>query len=107
MHRLTPVVRRLRRDATPAEKLLWRAINREQTGFRFRRQVPLGGYVVDFACQEARLVIELDGATHSTDEELAPTPSVRKGSRQRATPSSGSAMRSYSKISTASSKRYG
>ena len=72
MHRLTPIARRLRREATPAERILWRAINRGQMeGFKFRRQVPLCGYVVDFACHEARLVMELDGATHSTDAELA------------------------------------
>lgn len=71
-HRLTPIARRLRRDATSAEKLLWRALRGKQLeGFRFRRQVPLAGYVADFACHEARLVVEIDGATHSTDAELA------------------------------------
>jgi very-short-patch-repair endonuclease len=40
-------------------------------GFRFRRQVALGGFIADFASFDARLVIEVDGATHSTDEELA------------------------------------
>ena len=70
-HRLTPIAQRLRRDATRAERILWRAINRDQMeGFKFRRQVPLCGYVVDFTCHEARLVLELDGATNSTDEEL-------------------------------------
>jgi very-short-patch-repair endonuclease len=39
-------------------------------GFRFRRQVILGGFVADFACLEARMVIEVDGATHSTDREV-------------------------------------
>jgi very-short-patch-repair endonuclease len=69
-HRLTPIARRLRRDATSAEKLLWRALRGKQLeGFRFRRQVPLAGYVADFACHEARLVVEIDGATHSTDAE--------------------------------------
>ena len=71
-HRLTPVAQRLRREATPAERLLWRAINREQLGgFKFRRQAPIAGYVVDFVCHDAKLIIELDGATHSTDAELA------------------------------------
>jgi very-short-patch-repair endonuclease len=71
-HRLTPIAQRLRREATKAERILWRAINRGQIeGFKFRRQVPLCGYIVDFACHEARLVVELDGATHSTDDELA------------------------------------
>jgi very-short-patch-repair endonuclease len=39
-------------------------------GFRFRRQVILCGFIVDFACYEARLVVEVDGATHTTDAEL-------------------------------------
>lgn len=72
VHRLTPVAQKLRREATRTERILWRAINRGQLdGFKFRRQVPLAGYIVDFACHEARLVIEIDGATHSTDDELA------------------------------------
>ena len=72
MHRLTPVARKLRSNATSAEKLLWRALRGKQLeGFRFRRQVPIAGYVADFACHEARLVVEIDGATHSTDAELA------------------------------------
>jgi very-short-patch-repair endonuclease len=40
-------------------------------GFRFRRQVALLGFVVDFICFEARLVVEVDGATHSTEAEVA------------------------------------
>ena len=70
--RSTGVARRLRNNATSAERVLWRTINRNQiAGFRFRRQVPLCGYVVDFACFEARLIIELDGATHSTAAEIS------------------------------------
>jgi very-short-patch-repair endonuclease len=57
--------RRLRREMTDAESLLWRRI-RDRTLLRrkFRRQHPIGPYVVDFACLEARLVIELDGGQH-------------------------------------------
>ena len=70
-HRLTPIAQKLRRESTRTERILWRAINRGQLdGFKFRRQVPLAGYIVDFACHEARLVIEIDGATHSTEEEI-------------------------------------
>jgi len=70
-HRLTPIARKLRREATKAERILWRVNNRGQLdGFKFRRQAPLAGHVADFACHEARLVVELDGATHSSDEEL-------------------------------------
>jgi very-short-patch-repair endonuclease len=69
--RLTPVARSLRRNATSVERRLWQGLRREQVaGFRFRRQVPLGGFIADFACLEARLVVEVDGATHSTDQEI-------------------------------------
>ena len=71
-HRLTPVARKLRREATPAERALWRKLNdRQIEGFRFRRQAPLCGYIVDFICQDAKLIVEVDGATHSTDAECA------------------------------------
>jgi very-short-patch-repair endonuclease len=71
-NRLTTVARSLRRNATSAERRLWQGLRREQVaGFRFRRQVILGGFVADFACFEARMVIEVDGATHATDEEIA------------------------------------
>ena len=65
------VARRLRKDATAAERRLWQGIRREQIGgFRFRRQVILAGFIADFACHEARLVVEVDGATHSSDAEV-------------------------------------
>ena len=70
--RLAAIARSLRRNATNAERRLWRGLRRKEVaGFRFRRQVPLGGFIADFASFDARLVIEVDGATHSTDEELA------------------------------------
>ena len=70
--RLTPVARALRRNATTAERRLWQGLRREQVaGFRFRRQVVLDDFIVDFASFDARLIVEVDGATHSTDEEIA------------------------------------
>ena len=70
--RLSPIARTLRNEATAAERRLWAGIRREQIeGFKFRRQVVLGDFIADFACLEARLLIEIDGATHSTHEELA------------------------------------
>ncbi len=58
--------RTLRTGQTDAEALLWsRLRNRKLEGFKFRRQVPLEGYVADFACIAARLVIELDGLQHA------------------------------------------
>jgi len=69
---LTPLARSLRSNATSAERRLWQGLRRKQVvGFRFRRQVVLDGFIVDFVCFDARLVIEVDGATHSTDEETA------------------------------------
>lgn len=58
--------RELRRDATDAEKLFWRYLrNRQLAGFKFRRQVPKGNYIVDVLCEELRLVVELDGGQPS------------------------------------------
>jgi very-short-patch-repair endonuclease len=55
----------LRKQVVPAEALLWKALrNRALAGFKFRRQHPVGTYVVDFAYVECTLVVELDGASH-------------------------------------------
>ena len=57
--------RRLRREATPAEKILWPELRgRRFAGFKFRRQHVLGPFIVDFYCARAALVVELDGETH-------------------------------------------
>ncbi|NGM50780.1 DUF559 domain-containing protein [Caulobacter sp. 602-2] len=64
----TAMARRLRRDQTDAERLLWSALRgRRLEGFKFRRQVPIDRYVADFACLDARLVVELDGGQHAED----------------------------------------
>jgi very-short-patch-repair endonuclease len=69
---LTAVARALRRNATSAERRLWQGLRRKQVGgYRFRRQVALGRFVADFACLDARLIIEVDGATHSAEREIA------------------------------------
>ncbi|HEX4160581.1 MAG TPA: endonuclease domain-containing protein [Rhizomicrobium sp.] len=62
--------RALRRKMTGAETLLWSQLRRGKSGMRFRRQHPIGPYIADFACVPARLVIEIDGATHSTEMEV-------------------------------------
>jgi len=62
----------MRSNPTEAEKLLWAKLRRrQQDGFRFRRQQPLGSYIVDFYCSEAKLVVEIDGGQHrpETDAE--------------------------------------
>lgn len=57
--------RRLRKAPTRAEEVLWSLVrDRAVEGLRFRRQVPIGQYVVDFACLSARLVVEADGGIH-------------------------------------------
>jgi very-short-patch-repair endonuclease len=61
---MTGRARRLRRNTTEAERLLWDALCKAQLGWRFRRQHPIPPYVVVFACVEARLVIEADGGQH-------------------------------------------
>lgn len=62
--------RDLRNGMTEAEHVLWERIRRREIhGARFRRQVVLGNYIVDFVCLEARLIIELDGAQHTLQRE--------------------------------------
>jgi len=61
----TRLAQSLRKRVVPAERLLWKALrNRALAGFKFRRQHPIGPYLVDFACVECRLVIEVDGQSH-------------------------------------------
>ena len=61
----TTRARQLRRDATDAERALWNLLrNRQLEGHKFRRQTPIGPYIVDFVCKERRLVIEVDGSQH-------------------------------------------
>ena len=63
--------RRLRNASTSAEEILWRHLRRLEThGSHFRRQVPLGNYIVDFACLAAHLVIEVDGSQHGEGGRL-------------------------------------
>ncbi len=57
--------RELRQRQTETERLLWSKLrSRRFDGYKFRRQVPLGSYVVDFVCFERRLIVELDGGQH-------------------------------------------
>ena len=62
--------RQLRRKETWAEKLMWRWLRgRRFSGYKFRRQHPLGEYTLDFFCEEARLNIELDGSQHGFPDQ--------------------------------------
>ncbi|MEL7672995.1 MAG: DUF559 domain-containing protein [Chloroflexota bacterium] len=68
--RMTDVARQLRQEATPSEDVLWQALrNRQLDGFKFRRQQPIGPFVLDFFCAEARLAVEVDGPIHETQRE--------------------------------------
>ena len=60
--------RQLRDNETRAEKLLWARLRNKQLGVKFRRQHPLHFFIVDFYCHELKLVIELDGGIHFTEE---------------------------------------
>ena len=63
--------RKLRKNMTNAERLLWQHLrNRELGGYKFRRQRPVGPYIVDFVCLEKKLVIEVDGGQHAGQVEL-------------------------------------
>ena len=61
--------RELRQESTEVEKLLWTELrNRKLNGLKFRRQHPLDKFIVDFYCNEKKLVVELDGGVH--DEKI-------------------------------------
>jgi very-short-patch-repair endonuclease len=57
--------RKLRREMTPQERMLWHGLKEAFPSVHFRKQVPLGLYYADFACHAAKLVIEIDGGQHA------------------------------------------
>jgi very-short-patch-repair endonuclease len=64
------VARTLRQQMTPAENLLWQHLRRKQIdSARFRRQHPIGYFVVDFYCAEHRLIVEVDGDVHIAQDD--------------------------------------
>ena len=71
---LTANARRLRRDATDAEALLWsRLRNRQLCGAKFRRQVAIDRFIADFLCFDARLIVEVDGGQHGAEADATRT----------------------------------
>ncbi|MDE2446356.1 MAG: endonuclease domain-containing protein [Alphaproteobacteria bacterium] len=63
---------KLRKNQTPAEIKIWGALRKRSLGgHRLVRQAQIGPYIVDFLCREKAFIIEVDGATHSSDEEVA------------------------------------
>ena len=63
--------RTLRKNQTDAERRLWRSLRLlKHHGLHFRRQAPIGNYIVDFVCHRAKLVIELDGGQHGEPKQM-------------------------------------
>jgi very-short-patch-repair endonuclease len=58
------VARKLRKTMTPEERTLWHHLRRENLGVKFRRQEPVGRYVLDFVCFEYKIIVEADGSQH-------------------------------------------
>src|SRR5215510_2346317 len=74
----TTTAKRLRRHQTDAERILWfRLRGRRLAGWKFKRQVPIDCFIVDFVCADAKLIVELDGSQHAVrtlqDEERTKT----------------------------------
>jgi len=64
----------LRRNSTDAERKLWNVLrNRQLNGFKFRKQVEIDAYIVDFLCPALRLVIEVDGGQHTPERDARRT----------------------------------
>ena len=68
---LLDIRRALRANSTPAEEILWEEIrNRKLNGLKFKRQHSIGYYIVDFYCASKRLIVELDGEVHNTEDQI-------------------------------------
>ena len=67
--KMRDVARKLRKKPTSTEALLWQKLRREQLGYKFRRQSPIGPFVVDFLCVSARLIVEVDGLIHDFQKQ--------------------------------------
>jgi len=64
------LAKNLRKNQTPQEQKLWQLIRNNQLGVKFKRQHPIGDYIVDFVCREKWLIIELDGGQHNEDDNI-------------------------------------
>lgn len=68
--RLLPRAKRMRRQPTDAEAKMWRHLRAHRfAGFKFKRQQPIGRYIVDFACFQRQLIVEIDGGQHQQNAE--------------------------------------
>ncbi|TPI79988.1 DUF559 domain-containing protein [Mesorhizobium sp. B2-8-9] len=75
-HRVSPAhrgnARKMRKQMTDAELKLWNEIRAHRLmGLSFRRQMPIAGYIVDFACPDKKLIVEIDGSQHALAEVSA------------------------------------
>ena len=76
--KLVPLAKKLRKDMTLSEVLLWQELKGKQMlGFDFDRQRPIDEYIVDFYCKDLQLAIEIDGESH-THEEVAENDKIRQ-----------------------------
>ncbi|NJK64342.1 MAG: endonuclease domain-containing protein, partial [Synechococcaceae cyanobacterium SM2_3_1] len=64
------IARQFRKEPTASEAVLWQALRgKKLDGYKFRRQQPIGAFIVDFFCPEAKLIVEVDGLIHETQQE--------------------------------------
>lgn len=71
MNKLNILARTLRKSQTPQEQKIWNLLrNRQLFGYKFKRQYPIGNYIVDFVCRERKLIIEIDGGQHNTSKNI-------------------------------------
>ena len=65
------LAKKLRKNSTKQEQILWKLLrNRRFSGLKFVRQYPIGNYIVDFACRQKKIIIELDGSQHNENENI-------------------------------------
>ena len=65
------IARTLRKNSTKEELILWKILrNRQFYNLKFKRQFPIGEYIVDFVCEEKKIVVEIDGGQHNTEDNI-------------------------------------
>ena len=71
MNNKTILARNLRKNSTIHERRLWNLLkNRQFYNLKFKRQQPIGDYIVDFICKEAKIIIEIDGSQHNEPDNI-------------------------------------
>lgn len=67
---VTDLARKMRKEPTPEEAILWEVVRNNKLGVKFRNQHPLGRYIADFYCHQKKLVIEIDGKIHDLKDVI-------------------------------------